>query len=821
MQRNSMTALAFSAAVFATICAVAAPARRNAQQKDDSNNEPKSNLSPDKRGAKAGKTTAATFGPERTKSVQSGEFQVDLVVIAFPDCQMPESVDAVKEELSKVEGGTITDYYKDYSQGITWPVLAAYQTVYMAPQPLGYYCRWDYFANPLGYKNDGHTRAAKLRADALKFAQSNGRLQKKGAYTCYVYCKSLNKEESVLEKYIRPFYKKPTPEDTANGVTDNIEKYNPAIQWADPLWPNSIPQVHYPGNGRTLVHEIGHCLGSPDFYHATEEHDGLEGAPSLPWSYGPTGPAYCRYIYHAFVPEAAYPKITKSGDVTLSPRSARFPMTDNKEIHPLGIMVPTQHPNYMLLVEYCHREKRPVGDPGAEGLLVHAINVTMTSPMLGPPDMCYTYRSDDADFKATGEDGKYFRSGDSFTATTNPSSLLPNLIPSGISITDIKENSDGTCSFHLDVSEEKPQAAQLQYSLLPQTEIVSIDGMMPTSFHAVMNVKYRGEPLLTEYGFCYGTTKDPTEKTGKLFALHHRDRYDARIIDLKPDVMYYVRAYARNANGIRYSKNQKGVKLPDPKLAKTRATLFSPSDNLLSNWYYQKWYFGESGGVFNSANPIFAFMALANYYREMPGASGGKSGTGVNLEQVHCNPSDTRPKFRLAETEKLKTALEKLLSDAGFLQPDFKPKQDVAKAKSTARQTGSRGGKASYGNNAQWVSKCATALKIKSPEKVFFSCATEDEMKALAPAVRTSILKSQPVLVVRQNKPMSDELSVRWPLHIAIIDGLGPDEETFHVVFPGGADRGRKGLDDTVKLTDLLERTTDAMMMFYRPGQSR
>ena len=788
--------------------------RQNVQQDEDR---------PELRKGGTARRTAATFAPERTTPAQRGEFQVNLVIITFPDCVPPESAETVRESLSQVNGGTIADYYKDYSQGITWPVLAAYPAIYTAPHPLGYYCRHDTFANPLGFQGNGGARAAKLRADALAHVKSSGSHMKKAAYTCYVYCKDVNRDPEVMEKWIRPHYpRKPTPEELAAGAVDRMKSYRPSIPWADPLWPNSIPQVHFPGNGGTIVHELGHCLGSPDFYHASEEHDGVSGSPSLPWSYGPTGPAYCRAIHHAFVPIAAYPKITKAGDVTLAPRSARYPKEKDAVAPPLGVFIPSSHPNYLFYVEYCHNERRPVGNPDAEGLLVHVINVTMTSPMMGPPDLCYTYRTGDPDHKAAGGGGAYLHPGDSFNATSDPAAILPNLLPAGIEITNIRCDDSGTCTFRLDFPQMKLSRQDLDYSLLPQTAMVDITEPLPTSFRAVMKVRYRGEPLLTEYGFCYGLKKDPTEKTGKLFPLHHRDRYDARIIDLKPGVMYFVRAYARNANGIRYSRNQKGIVLGADEPGRTfDATLFGPSDHLLSNWYYQKWHFGtDRDNVVHSANPIFAFMALANYYREMPGAqakSRPRGDAGIDLSRVHSHPSESRPKFRMAETEKLYRAVKHLLREAGLAQSDFIPEEsDKGKKKRSSRTTSAKPDK--FGKLAPWVKKCASALGVKSPETTFFPCSDPEDIKRLAPEIRRWILLSQPVLVVRENLPMNDQTSTRWPLDIAIIDGLGSDAESFHVVFPGGKDRGTRGSGE-MKLEDILRRTTISVVMFYRPGR--
>jgi hypothetical protein len=110
-------------------------------------------------------------------------------------------------------------------------------------------------------------------------------------------------------------------------------------------------------------------------------------------------------------------------------------------------------------------------------------------------------------------------------------------------------------------------------------------------------------------------------------------------------------------------------------------------------------------------------------------------------------------------------------------------------------------------------------LKIPDPENVFISCRTEEELLSRSAMIRGWIAKSQPVMIVRENRTMTEDTSFHWPLDIAIIDGLGEKEGEFHVVYPNGCDRGdRSRRSGYVKLSDLLYRTSDAMLMFYRPG---
>lgn len=83
--------------------------------------------------------TTAAWGPKRTSPVFTGAFQVDLVVIAFPDGTQPDP-QAVRRDLDRLAGGsyTIKDCYDDYPQGVTYPVLAAYPAAYVAPKPFDF-----------------------------------------------------------------------------------------------------------------------------------------------------------------------------------------------------------------------------------------------------------------------------------------------------------------------------------------------------------------------------------------------------------------------------------------------------------------------------------------------------------------------------------------------------------------------------------------------------------------------------------------------------------------------------------------------------------
>ena len=726
------------------------------------------------------KITTANWGPRRTKPIRTGPFQVDLVCISFPDCQVPEAK-TVKDDLNRVSGYTIKDYYEDYSQGTTYPILQEYPDVYVAPEPFGYYCHWDRWNNKIGWKSgaEGHSRVTKLRGDALDYVRASARGFDKGVMTCYVYCPVLDREK--VKKLLREAYPKPKED----WERDTILDYNPQIDWAEPLWPNSLPQALWPSEGRVMVHELGHVLGSPDYYHATEKHDGVEGVPALPWEHSPTGLAYDRLIYHAFVPPETYPVLKEDGVYTLDPRQSRISKVTGGPEPILGYFIPSSHPNYMFCVEYVHDEKLPVGKPGAEGLLIYVINVTFSSPTMGPPDLAYVYRRGDPFLKGTGSGDAYLRPGDSFTLKTDPAARIPPLIPGGIEITDIVEK-DGKCSFRLTFTKQKFTPQQLKDALLPKIRLLEVDEILPTSFHATCDVMYRGEPLLTEYGFTWDVKKNPTIQKNR-YPLYHRDRYEARVIDLKPGTTYYVRAYVKNENGVTYSKKEVEIKTP------TEVKEVPPliKDNILNNYYVVRWHTTIGPDLyFNSGGPVLAMMSLGVYYGAMPGGT-PKGSKPIEIRKVHTNPSESRPGFRMEAFEAYYAAMKGLVERAGLRDKVF-------------------------GKMAAWQKKCARELKIKDAKSAFVPVKELTDFQAQTERIKSWIDKSQPVLLVRENNYMPDVTHEIYPLDIAFIDGYD-EEGRWHVTFPLGVDRGSKTASGYLSDETLYISVTDALLLFYRP----
>ncbi len=738
----------------------------------------------------------AEFKPKITKPVFTGAFSVGVVLIDFPDTIQP-SIAEIKRKSLHFGPLTIKEYFNEYSQGILWPEVtilgeAAFpKNVYRAPQILGYYCAYDYWVNPFGYKNpaEGGERAMLLKKAAEKFVTSKYKLpagqpldrRRKPHVINFIYANA-HKPPAAVEALIAPGYKdRKHPWDDKKEIW---EMYKPAIAWAEPLWPNSTPQVLASDDGGVLCHELGHVIGAPDYYHAPEKHDGVEGVPCLNWAFGPTGPGYCRYIYNAFLTKKNYPTINKNGRYQLSPRN-----TNPAGQRAVGAFIASAHPNYIYNIEYVQNEKAPLGNPGRGGLLVHVINLTLNSPFLGAPDLCYTYRPDDPWFRSTGSAASAFLGKATrrmkFDMTTNPSSRLPNLLDGGLSITVVSEKADGI-TFDLVINRKAVTGTALKDSLIPQVSLDMTSEILATSFRAHCNIMFRGEPMKTDYGFVCHTMPKPTIRH-KLFPLYHRDRYDGRIGGLRPKTKYYVRAYARNARGVHYSKEELTITtLPSNTDITTVAPLLDDdftANTELGAYYRQKLDSSKQGTIVGTTAQT-AMLKLTSYHRR-PLALSGSSST-LDYTRIHTKPTKSRPEFRMVELRSAWRECGQIVKSAGMTSNAFSKDFDknFVKSFSLRKPRGSR-----------------------NPLIQKLTPATTD---AVAKQITDSLVRSIPVLVGQDSGYISPvEHGLCW----VIIDGVKNGTQ-FHCIFPDKKDRKFSRRSGWYPLSTLLEEVDETRVFF-------
>jgi len=751
--------------------------------------------------------TAQNFLPKRKTPVFKGAFSVGIVLIKFPDTRLPD-LEEVKAKLFSFDGMKVTDYFKEYSQNTSWPELMIVgeadfpKCVYLAPQPKGYYCEYDFWSNPLGYPDggEGNARATQLRAAAEKYAfsfykkpgaggafplQANGRPH----VVCYAFATDVV-GPTEFRDLIRPHYK---------GLMKSYDKtaeawdlYKPIIGWSDPLWPNSIPQVEVSGGGGTFCHELGHVMGAPDYYHAPEKFDGIPGAPCLEWAYGPTGPGYCRYIYNGFLTAKNYPTWDKSGTYTLYPRK-----TNPAEEKPLGCFVPSSHPNYLYYLEYVQGERAPLGNPGKKGLLIHVINATLNSPLLGAPDICYTYRPNDPWFRSGGNSEAALwgeaTGRKSFSTNSEPASRLPNLLDGGVTVDDIVESSDSV-SFKMTVKTVPVTGTALKASLVPKISLDEISEVMPTSIRASGTVLFRGEPMKTDYGFCLHTQPRPA-LGNQVFPLYHRDRYGGRILGLKPNTKYYVRAYARNEEGVSYSKEELIVKTP---LSTPLTNSVPPllEDGFSGNWTIER-YYGSSAkdGIFIGSSAVTTLLKLTAYYRASLTSGGARSNNSsaqkkgkepLDYTRIHVKPSLNVPPFRMKDFNEALSDCSRLADSAMMRSNAFPKVFDKEFAKTFGM-------------------KISTTAKIKPILQL-----DKKSVLTVAPLIKESLAASKPVVVAQESILLTPrEHALSW----VIIDGYNEDGQ-FHLVYPRGQDRDFDRKTGWYPLETLLIDVIDAKIIF-------
>jgi hypothetical protein len=715
--------------------------------------------------------------------VATGEFPVGLITITFKETAIAGELSAAIRRLEQVtgtheEGGgaakthasgaDLEEYFKTYSNGISWPKIAAMpdeNTVYQDPHFYGYYCEYDYWENPIGWRNqgEGEERVAKMNQNSMRFAAKSYR----GAtprFMCYNYVTTrLASPADDVTAALTQFYqnrsadpdrtrmvrvRKTRKREPQTNKFDPWSYYAPRCKWGEPMWSNSKMQIN-DFSGGTLAHELGHCLGAPDVYRIGRFNDGIGGDAAL-LSYGPTANAFSRFYHHAFIKEKNHPTIKTSGTYTLHPRHIN-PQGDEA----LGYLIPSNHPHYFYHVEYIHQENSTVGvGRNHEGMLISAVNLG-SGNYLGSPDYFYVYRPNDPFFRGTGDTanclfGKSHKRTE-FNMTTEPSSRLPNLLEGGVSFKNIQEQGE-TLTFEVEIDRQPVTGSAYTQSMLPQIRLDDIRDIQPTSFTAECTIKFRGEPVKTDYGFCWSTSKNPTVRDGT-FTLAHREWYRGHAINLTPNTTYYVRAFATNGLGYRYSDEEKIIKTPDLKapsngIGPLLADSFSNNSYLFNEFSNET---EETSETFIGYSPTCVLAKLVAYYRPERFAAprAGSGGAAVDFNHLSWNPGADDNLARLEETE-------------NFFQHIY----DQGRALNLHDP---RPGKDFLGNLVK-----LTGVRSKP----VLSVLTPDNLKEVVELVRRDLALSRPVIVL-----FSYDSEVTDPIRWALIDGVNRNGR-LHLDFP-------------------------------------
>lgn len=726
----------------------------------------------------------------RTKPIQEGEFVVGVVTIAFLDTAPPGSMSEVQSGLNTVIGASANsdldhssgaasssgmdqaEYFKIYSNGITWPKIAMMpdeQTFYQDPYLYGYYCEYDYWDNPMGWQSEeeGAKRVEKMNRNALQFAKKAYR----GAspdYLCYNYLttrpQSMPQEARDRLKFF--YQNRGADPDSKRKIRtrkvrsrdqiqpaddfDPWQYYRPIVKWGGPMWPNSKVQINDSAGG-VLAHELGHCLGAPDVYRIGRFNEGI-GAAATMFTYGPTANAFSRFYHHAFVSQKNHPLLTKPGSYTLHPRHI-----DPKKDEAVGYLIPSNHPHYAYHVEYAYQENGSVGiGPSHEGMLISVVNLGREN-YTGSPDYFYTYRPGDEFFRGQGRiEDCWFgvaHGRTSFGPQSDPPSRLPNLMDGGIRIHNIQEK-QGTLTFEVEMTGRKITGREYDQSMLPQIRLDRVANVQATSFTMEATIKFRGEPVKQSYGFCWSTSPSPTVKD-ETYVLTHRDVYRGHALHLQPETTYYVRAFADNGVGIRYSDEQLTVKT----LALTdKARVVEPlcTDQFTNNGYLRErysWEVDDTGGGFIGYSPTCVIAKLLGYYRpkRFAAATGeDEKARAVDFTQMNWDPAADYPAFRLDEVD----AFFRSVYDQGMAMGMHDPMMGKKFLSNLVKLTGVR-------------------------SKPVLDMVTADNIQEVAEKIQRDLRLSRPVMIVYCQDVRGVSAPPRWGL-IHGVDGRG----WFAVDFP-------------------------------------
>lgn len=111
--------------------------------------------------------------------------------------------------------------------------------------------------------------------------------------------------------------------------------------------------------------------------------------------------------------------------------------------------------------------------------------------------------------------------------------------------------------FFIESLEESPPTLYtarliIDYALAPTLSDTTLNSTTATSFNVSGNVTSDGDSTITERGFVYSLTPNPTTANSKKVSTGTTGSWSDTITGLAPSTQYYIRAYATNAAGTSY-----------------------------------------------------------------------------------------------------------------------------------------------------------------------------------------------------------------------------------------------------------------------------
>lgn len=748
-----------------------------------------------------------------------GEFEVGYILVTFPDTETPD----IKEIMAKQSEG-VADYFKEYTQGVCRPTFRVLSpNAYVAPHPMGYYLEHASGVNEIGWqtKSDGLKRLRELHKNALRSvtvggSSARGKPSPINVIIFPIQLKPLQYLAAISS--LRKVY--PEPE-----IRDDDERYDPLSHYHPlfcfpghmtlPDWKGStilFLQTHQPAD---LIHMLGHQLGDEDFDHTCEKTGGIVGTP-VTHSGGPCGPAYCRWKYCGTLPKDAYRLITTETTITLAPRWSRYTQGAEK---PLGVFIPTAHPNYILHLEYepgnsknfdsgiNHSIGLPSsGDSSNGGINIYYLNITKCSPRFGHPDACYSYRTDDPTMRGHPRTIATFGEGDTFDQESNPKNVLPNELPTGIEFEFGKQTEEGA-TITIRPPRQQIKGPPLKQSLLPIIKLLEITDIQPTTICVDTDLTFYGEPWADERGVVYGPRPKPTYPRSPHVQIHNRQGFDkARVMGLTPGSTIYVRAYAKSKLGVTYSDKEEKIVLPkitpDADVAPLCIDKF---DDYLDNRAYIR---SEDGSRVDNTVMISFLKLMALHRTRLDGSKPKKKSKRkeksyrieANLDALHHSPTYLRYPPTMENLYLASEEAQQLGDDLGLHTKSIP--DDLAD---------------------RFVKVLKYPKRPRKGQEVVVNLESGEE-QIHAARIYDSLINGWPVLCLRENDLVS---SPRYALNMCIIDGVKTADDgtkLYHIIYPNGYDRmpktgRRSGWHPLEVLTSDILQDGARLLFLHRKGK--